>query len=207
MLGPILIHQREQFSSYYSLPSTMIRYEPDLRRILAFGTGKEVPLYSAFKSALPFAVHLLCDMHMKDSISLKLSELDIRGPLARQYMTEIFGNGQQRGQRLVDRSTEAEFSERMENLKEGWTTRHKEGGKFCTYFTDKKAPKILSCMSSTVRSMSGLGFPPDLNCQNANECMNSVVKRGAKNKMDIADCVEHLRREKFCTNKTQRNWP
>ena len=44
--------------------------------------------------------------------------------------------------------------------------------------------------------MSGLGFPPDLYCQNANECMNSVVKRGAqKKKVDIADCVEHLRRQ------------
>ena len=92
----------------------MIRYEPDLRGILAFGTDEEVPLYSAFKSALPFAIHLLCDMHTKDSISSKLSEQGIRGPLARQYMTEIFGNGQQ----LVN-STEAEFRERMENLKEG----------------------------------------------------------------------------------------
>ena len=34
---------------------------------------------SAIRSAFPFAVHLLCDMHMKDGASAKLTELGIHG--------------------------------------------------------------------------------------------------------------------------------
>lgn len=49
MLGPILLHQRKLFSTYYTLPSTMIRLDPDLREILAFGTDGELALFQAFE--------------------------------------------------------------------------------------------------------------------------------------------------------------
>ena len=72
MLGPILLHQRKLFTSYYALPSTMIQYDPDLQGMLAFGTDGELALSKVFESAFPFAVHLLCDMHMEDTITSKL---------------------------------------------------------------------------------------------------------------------------------------
>ena len=50
-------------------------------------------------------------------------------------------------------------------------------------------------MAVEVRSLSGSGYPPDLYSQNANECMNAVIKRGQTKKMDVADCIEHLRKE------------
>ena len=50
-------------------------------------------------------------------------------------------------------------------------------------------------MTAEARSLSGLGYPPDLHSQNANECMNAVIKRGQTKKMDLADCIEHLRKE------------
>lgn len=69
----------------------MIRYDTDLQGILAFGTDGELALSKAFESAFPFAVHLLCDMHMEDAITSKLKDLGIRGLEAKQYMANIFG--------------------------------------------------------------------------------------------------------------------
>ena len=69
----------------------MIRYDPDVQGILAFGTDVELALSKAFESAFPFAVHLLCDMHMEDTIASKLKDLEICGMEAKQYMADIFG--------------------------------------------------------------------------------------------------------------------
>ena len=198
MLGPILLHQRKLFTSYYALPSTMIRYDPALQGILAFGTDGELALSNAFESAFPFAQHLLCDMHMEDNISSKLTELGIRGIEAKQFMADIFGSlssSVSPTASLVSSKTKEGFLERLECLKEPWIARHKEGEKFLKYFIRNKADQFANCLTAEVRSLSGLGYPPDLYTQNANECMNAVVKRAQGKKVDIAECVENLRRE------------
>jgi len=194
MLGPILIHQRKLFSSYYTLPSTMIRHEPDLLGVLAFGTDGEIALYQALESAFPFATHLLCDMHMQDTMSSKLKDLGIRGLESKQYMADIFGDSSVNG--LVASPTKEHFAKKLSDLKEQWIVRHKEGAKFYKYFMERKADEIANCMTAEVRSLSGLGYPPQVYSQNANECMNSVIKRAAQNKkMDIMDCITNLRQE------------
>lgn len=41
--------------------------------------------------------------------------------------------------------------------------------------------------------MCGFGYPPSMYNQNANECANSVIKRGIKiEKFSVQDCVTHL---------------
>lgn len=196
MLGPILLHQRKLFTSYYTLPSTMIRYDPDLRGILAFGTDGELALSKAFESAFPFAVHLLCDMHMEDTITSKLKDLGIRGLEAKQYKVDIFG-GQcdPSSPSLVSSKSKEEFKDRLTRLKDKWICRHREGEKFFKYFKQRKADQIANCTTAEVRSLSGLGYPPKLYLQNANECMNSVIKRAQNKKMDVVDCIENLRKE------------
>ena len=192
MLGPILLHQRKLFSSYYTLPSTMIRYDPDLQGILAFGTDGELALSKAFESAFPFAVHLLCDMHMEDTIASKLKDLGIRGLEAKQYMADIFGPT---NPSLVSSNSSEQFWDRLSCLKDAWISRHKEGEKFYKYFTKMKADQFANCLTAEVRSLSGLGYPPDVYTQNANECMNAVIKRAQNKKMDVVDCIENLRKE------------
>ena len=196
MLGPILLHQRKLFASYYTLPSTMIRYDPELQGVLAFGADGELALSKAFESAFPFAVHLICDMHMEDTITSKLKDLGIRGSEAKKYKQDIFGNSSNLSSpSLISSKSSEEFRERLSSMKEEWISRHSEGEKFYKYFAQKKADQFANCMTAEVRSLSGLGYPPDLYSQNANECMNAVIKRGQSKKMDVADCIEHLRKE------------
>ena len=196
MLGPILLHQRKLFSSYYTLPATMIRYDPDLQGILAFGTDGELALSKAFESAFPFAVHLLCDMHMEDTITSKMKDLGIRGLEAKQFMADIFGSKSNPSlPSLVSSNSSEHFWESLLRLKDVWINRHKEGEKFYKYFAQKKADQFANCMTAEVRSLSGLGYPPDVYTQNANECMNAVIKRAQNKKMDVVDCIENLRKE------------
>ena len=181
MLGPILLHQRKLFASYYTLPSTMIHYDPELQGVLAFETDGELALSKAFESAFPFAVHLLCDMHMEDTITSKLKDLGIRGSEAKKYKQDIFGNSSNLSSpSLISSKSSEEFRERLSSMKDEWISRYSEGEKFYKYFTQKKADQFANCMTAEVRSLSGLGYPPDLYSQNANECMNAVIKRGQK---------------------------
>jgi hypothetical protein len=108
----------------------------------------------------------------------------------KEYMAEISGTSTES---LVSSKTKEQFTERLTGLKEKWTTRHKEGGKFYNFFLQRKP--FRNCLTAEVRSLSGLGYPPDVYSQNANECMNSVIKRVAQNKkMDVIDCIENLRK-------------
>ena len=87
------------------------------------------------------------------------------------------------------------FGTSSECLKDVWISGHKEGENFYKYFTKLKADQFPNCLTAEVRSLSGLGYPPDVYTQNVNECMNAVIKRAQSKKMDVVDCIENLRKE------------
>ena len=100
----------------------MIRYDPELQGVLSFGTDGELAFSKAFESAFPFAVHLLCDMHMEDTITSKLKDLGIRGSEAKQYKHDIFGNSSNLSSpSLVSSKSSEEFCEHLSSMKEEWT--------------------------------------------------------------------------------------
>ena len=49
-------------------------------------------------------------------------------------------------------------------------------------------------MTAELRAMDGLGFPPKPYTQNANECINSVVKRGKETRSLTLKSIVHLLR-------------
>ena len=69
-----------------------MQLNPKLKIILCYGTDEEKKLYKAFGTVFPFAIHLLCDIHMEDNIMRKLTDLGIQKSLANDYKKEIFGN-------------------------------------------------------------------------------------------------------------------
>ena len=83
-----------------------------------------------------------------------------------------------------------------QNLKASWITRCKYGKEFASYFEKNKLDLIKETLSQNIRSMAGLGFPPEVYNQNANECMNSVLKRDTprdKKRMTIGEFTSHCR--------------
>ena len=72
---------------------------------------------------------------------------------------------------------------------------------FYQYFTTYKIALIKQSMTADIRSMAGLGYPPQLYNQNANECMNSVIKRELKwkrlNPLEVVSHIQHVVNRQF----------
>lgn len=79
MIGPALIHYQKAFDSYFQLPANMLRYHKALSGLKCIGTDGEVNVYEALKSVFHDANHLLCDIHVRDNIETKLTDLGIKG--------------------------------------------------------------------------------------------------------------------------------
>lgn len=197
MIGPILLHQRKGFESYFTLSSSMLQASADLKNIKVFGTDGDENLSNAFQVCFTDAKHLLCDVHMIDNIKKKLNALDIKGQVANQYVNDIFGQSSaaMKIPGLVDCMTEEEFDNNVMKFKTEWIKRHEKGEQFLNYFMEYKYHLIKHCMSAELQSMCGLGFPPKLYNQNGNECINNVVKSDKKaasstTKLDPFDFVK-----------------
>lgn len=196
-IGPILLHHKKEPGSYYELSSTMVKLHAPTQNVLVYGTDGEKALAEGFGRPLPYALHLMCDIHMKGNIS-KLAELGIPTGAADEYQMEIFGKniGSNRQPGLIDASSPDEFDEKLQSLTETWTSRHPQGQRFLTYFLKYKAEQIKRTMRADVRSMAGLGFPPSVYDQNGNECMNSVLQREkattGNKKLSLPRCVRMI---------------
>ena len=198
-IGPVLVHHKKEASSYYELSSAMVKLNADCQNVLVYGTDGEKALADGFGRPLPYARHLLCDIHMKDNILSKLSELGIKGKTSQLIVRDIFGKdvGTNRIPGLIDVTDAVEFDTSVEWLKEKWISMHAQGEKFVDYFLKHKADAIRRTMTADIRSMAGLGWPPTVYDQNANECMNSVLQREKqltdKKKLSIPEFVRILR--------------
>ena len=136
MIGPIMLHQQRLYESYYALASSVVQLSPKLKNILCYETDEEKNLYKAFGTVFPFAIHLLCDIHMEDNIMRKVIDLGIQKSLADEYKKEIFGrrSGTVREPGLVDCLTEQDFQHRLNLLRPVWDKRHVKGRQFYEYF-------------------------------------------------------------------------
>ena len=166
-----MIHQQRLCESYDNFASSLVRLNPKLKHILCYATDEEMNLYKAFGDVFPFAIHLLCDIHMEDNVMPKLTDLGIPKTRANEYTKEIF------------------------LLLPVWEKRHSKGRQFYEYFVRQKAPLVLSCMGAATRMMAGLEYPPDVYTQNGSECANFIIKHAkTKNKLDMVECVELIRK-------------
>jgi len=89
MIGPVLLHQSKTKRSYLSLASQISFEAPG---ISVFGTDGDKQLYDAFQMSFPSAQHLLCDIHMKDNVEMKLSDLKINNQNKFRIINLIFGS-------------------------------------------------------------------------------------------------------------------
>ena len=131
-IGPVMIHNKKEASSYHELSSTMIKSKPEIRKTVVYGTDGEKSLLDGFGWTLANARHLLCDLHMKDNIAAKSQELGIRGETAQIFMTDIFGKtaGSERIRGLIDEASSQSVDSAMENFKAKWTSLYSQGQRF-----------------------------------------------------------------------------
>ena len=131
------------------------------------------------KSVFTKANHLLCDIHFRDNIEKKMTELGIAGSEKKEMLLDIFGVNKDGVQTkgLVDCWGCKEFDEMFITLKGKWRTIHDRGEDFAQYLENNKLQLVKNCINAQIRTSSALGYPSKVYTQTANECVNSVIKR------------------------------
>ena len=187
MLGPMLVHQRKLYATYYFFASSLIGINPKLTNVLAFGTDGEEAVVKAFKQQFPFAVHLRCSRHMKQDIQKKLSvDMGFPSDTVSKIIAHIFGqkSGPTFFEGLVDTNSEDEFDSKLQSLEPIWAEFENLRSKkpdnkitFYAWFCKYHAEEIKSTMIRSVREAAGLGDPPSEFCTNDSEAINSALKQ------------------------------
>ena len=153
-------------------------------------------MFEAISTCFNKADHLLYWIHVKDNISQKLESLCIETP--NEYMCEIFGktSGTTKVKELLDVTSEDQFELEWKRLEEIWKGRGSKGALFLSYMNVNKRNIMKKCMIAETRTRCGFVNPPDEYNQNANECMNSVLKRlKSFKKLTVKETIELIQNE------------
>ena len=108
-------------------------------------------------------------------------------------MCEKFGktSGTTKVKGLLDVTSEDQFELEWKKLEEIWKGRGSKGALFLSYMNVNERNIMKKCMLAETRTRCGLGKPPDEYNQNANECMNSVLKRlKSFKKLTVKETIE-----------------
>ena len=122
IVGPMLVHQRMQFSTFNYFASTLVSSSKPLKNVLAFGTDGDKNLVEALAHNFPNAIQLRCFIHFKKNIQERLRDLGIPTTVACAFLNDIFGSsvGGSRLEGLVDVSSMEDFDRKLESLEEVW---------------------------------------------------------------------------------------
>ena len=63
---------------------------PALKDVKVFGSYSKTNVYKLFVDLFPSATHLICDLHMKDSVQSKLSYLNFNITAKDEVMCDVF---------------------------------------------------------------------------------------------------------------------
>ena len=91
MIGPVLIHYRKGFDSYFQLPSNIVRFNKEAAKVVCFCTDGEANVSDALKAVFTDGIHLMSDIHMHDNIAKKFTELGINKEVKKEILDDIFG--------------------------------------------------------------------------------------------------------------------
>ena len=178
MIGPLMIHQKKEATTYSVLVDYLLKSRPELRNLRVLGTDGELALSKSFLEKCPILIHLLCFIHVKNNILNHLKSVGVDESNRRCIIADIFG--QQQGTRfeegIVDSHDNEEFRVRLSSLKSVWLQRLGQVGlKFYHWFVQNKADLMEKKMLKPVRVRAGLGQPPKPYYTNRVECANSLL--------------------------------
>ena len=201
VLWPVLIHQTKIFHPFHYFASTLIRLNPQLSKLRAFGTDGEFQLIRAFSVTFPKAVHLRCMNHIRQNVKDKLRALGIPQTAWKEFLADVFGvqKGSHFEMGLVDAHSGDSFWEALHSLEERWNNLEKgcsppgANPQFYRWFCAHKAKDIVECALPEIRSKAGLD-PSHHFTTNNSESLNHVIKQEVdwkESKLPVL--VEHLR--------------
>ena len=172
-LGPAFMHMERRSQDYQSFFSSLLKLEPRISDLKAYGTDGEKPLITALETCFPGVTSLRCFIHKKKNIeehlkgSTNLVKKEIMQDIFGSRDCEVFNMG------LVDSDSEESFDISLGQLQQRW---ERLAPGFHKWFIAQQANVFRSSMIRPVRERAQLGSPPVEFTNNPNESSNSVVK-------------------------------
>ena len=201
LLGPVLVHQSTNFSTFNYFASTLVGCRPKLRQILAFGSDGDKALVEAFTHNFPYAIQLCCFIHFQRNVEEKLKSLGFSSAVSQEFLDDIFGkqirNSYQEG--LVDCCSVDDLDRCLNQLKSTWDSRESAHlsntePSFYAFFCKYQSDVIKYHMRRDLRDAVGLGLPPSIFTINGSESINAAIKRKVDHKeSDWPQFNEHIK--------------
>ena len=173
-LGPVMICMTKEEHTYLSLMHCLLREVPGFSQYLhAYGTDNEVALVNALAPAFHNGKGLLCYIHIKKNITLKLQKLGLSVEAREEICRDIFSKPKGL---LWEEPTK--FLETASGLMKKWDElegKERHGTpKFSPYFEKQHLDALKSKTAKFVIQDLGLGEDPY--SQNIPESMNNLIK-------------------------------
>ena len=176
MIGPALLHSSKDQSNFSILFQEITTKKPKLATSLrAYGTDGEQALSNAAADAFPFAIHLRCTNHLKDSITRYLRKQLLPECVVKEILSDIFGTATEKG--LVHASNQ-DFNDKMKLIQKRWNELEKQYRPTPVVFKWFSA-NMASIVRENVRSelLQELQLEEERYTQNNSESLNALVKR------------------------------
>ena len=185
LIGPILIHQTKSFRPFHYFASTLIRLNPRLIDLRAYGTDGEPELIKAFDICFPKVIHLRCVNHLSQNVKKKLSEMKVPPAVSKELLADIFGHqvGSQLELGIIDAPSEASYLKSLDRVKAKWNNLEQsylpsnEDPQFFTWFCRYKSHDIVKCVLPEVRYRAGFKNPTAHFTTNSSESLNHLIKQ------------------------------
>lgn len=204
MVGPIFIHQRKKFETYYFFASSLVGLNPNVRHLKAFGTDGEMALSNAFHTVFNKAVHIRCFLHFKGNLDSKLQELSIPKHERIEFLRDVFGNPLELEYGLID-ADDDKFEASLKSLEHVWKEREKvyhDPPQFYDWFLKNSKDPIKKTMLKSRRIQAGLGNPPEPFYTNDVESQNNVIKHQSKYRsQELPQFINSMRDMIVCQRK------
>lgn len=204
MLGPMFIHQRKKFETYYFFASSLVGLNPNVRHLKASGTDGEMALSNAFHTVFNKAVHVRCFLHFKGNLDSKLQELGIPKHERIEFLRDIFGNPLKLEDGLVDVENE-KFEPSMKTLESVWNDREKvynDSPQFYDWFVKNCKEHVKKTMLKSHRIKAGLGNPPEPFYTNDVDSQNNVIKHQNRySSQELPQFINSMRDMIVCQQK------
>ena len=146
---------QSQFEDYFF--AGLLKLEPQLQCLKAYGTDGEEALVKALRAGFPKAVGLHCFLHKERNLEerLKLASATV----TTEIMRDIFGvqEGEVFSKGLVDAPSKETFDLQLQQLCERWDTLVPG---FHKWFVDTQACTFCVYMIASIREKAQLGSPP-----------------------------------------------
>ena len=184
LLGPVLIHQTKTLRPFHYFASTLIRLNPKLSGLKAYGTDGEPELIKAFGMCFPKAINLRCTNHIRQNIKEKLRELNIPQHVSKEILADIFGsrNATHFETGLADAQSELIFTRSLEQVKAKWNNLEMSCNtrsippQFHTWFCQYKAEDFKKTILPEVRRLAGFKDSAFFTT-NSSESLNHLIKQ------------------------------